>query len=141
MGKCYREGMHSFYDESGFIKKDGLMSYDTNLVNRLRTLLIENPNVEEKDMFGGHCFLIEKHMCCGVIGDNLLARVGPRQYSKCTSQNYVKQFEYSGRPIAGIVCVEAELTEGNEDLIDWLSLCKEFVGSLPAKETKAVEKA
>lgn len=111
------------------------MHYDEKLVARLRNLLQDNANFEEKDMFGGHCFLINKHMCCGVIGDNLLARVGPRQYTKCTSQNYVKQFEYSGRPIADVVCVEAELTEDNEDLAGWLSMCQDFVGSLPEKQS------
>ncbi|TBR37432.1 TfoX family protein [Marinomonas agarivorans] len=113
------------------------MSYDEKLVNRLRELLPNSADIEEKNMFGGHCFLVNKHMCCGVIGDNLLARVGPRHYNKCTSKNYVKQFEYSGRPIADIVCIEAELTADNEDLASWLSLCQDFVSSLPEKQPRS----
>lgn len=117
------------------------MSYDNELVNRLKGLLQDTPNVEEKEMFGGYCFLVNKHMCCGVLGDNLLARVGPRQYTKCTAQNYVKQFEYSGRPMADIVCIEAELTASDEDLNGWLSLCQDFVSGLPAKQVKVAESA
>lgn len=112
------------------------MPYDIKLVERLRELLLGEPNVEERKMFGGYCFLIEKHMCCGVVGDNLLARVGPEHYSKCVSQNYVKQLEYAGRPVADIVSIEAELTESKEDLIAWLSLCKGFIKTLPAKGLK-----
>jgi hypothetical protein len=33
-------------------------------------------------MFGGLCFMLLGHMCCGIINDMLIARVGPKNYDE-----------------------------------------------------------
>lgn len=59
------------------------MAYDTGLAQWLREKFEERSDVEEKKMFGGVCFMVSNHLCCGIVGETLMARVGPSNYDKC----------------------------------------------------------
>lgn len=109
------------------------MKYETGLVERIKSLLDSELGMQEKEMFGGYCFLLNRHMCIGVIDNSLLARIGPDHYSKSLAQNYVKQFDFAGRPMADVVCIEAELIESDEALKHWLEMSLSFVQGLPDK--------
>jgi hypothetical protein len=37
-------------------------------------------------MFGGLCFMLSEHMTCGIVGDTLMARVGPDNYKACLAR-------------------------------------------------------
>ena len=50
------------------------MAYDEGLADRVRGALLPRPDIEEKKMFGGLAFMVGGHMCCGVIGDDLMVR-------------------------------------------------------------------
>ena len=112
------------------------MKYETALVERLKSLLDSGLVMQEKEMFGGYCFLLNRHMCIGVIGNSLLARIGPDHYSKSLAQNYIKQFDFAGRPMADVVCIEAELIETDGELKTWLDKCLAFVNSLLEKPSQ-----
>ncbi|TSA47021.1 MAG: hypothetical protein D4R56_02810 [Deltaproteobacteria bacterium] len=43
------------------------MAYDEGLAQRVRELLENEPDFQEKKMFGGMCFLIQGNMACGII--------------------------------------------------------------------------
>ena len=43
------------------------MAYDEGLAQRVRELLENEPDFQEKKMFGGLCFLIQGNMACGII--------------------------------------------------------------------------
>lgn len=111
------------------------MKYELGLVERIKSSLDTSLELQEKEMFGGYCFLLNRHMCIGVIGNSLLVRIGPAHYSKSLAQNYIKQFDYAGRPMADVVCVEAELIESDEELAHWINMGLSFVQSLPDKTT------
>ena len=51
------------------------MAYDEGLAERVRTLVNERPTTEQR-MFGGLAFMTAGHMFCGVLGAELLVRVG-----------------------------------------------------------------
>lgn len=53
------------------------MTYDEGLAQRIREGLGERPDLTEKGMFGGLAFLLGGNMTVGVVGDELIARVGP----------------------------------------------------------------
>ena len=57
------------------------MAYDEGVAESVRDAFSGNPRIEEKRMFGGLAFMLSGNMCCGVIGDELMARVGPEQYA------------------------------------------------------------
>jgi TfoX/Sxy family transcriptional regulator of competence genes len=56
------------------------VAYDENTASRLRAELGTLPGLTEKKMFGGIAFMIGGNMACGVIGDDLIVRVGAAQY-------------------------------------------------------------
>jgi TfoX/Sxy family transcriptional regulator of competence genes len=53
------------------------MAYSKRPAGRVRDALKNTPGVTERHMFGGIAFMLDGNMCCGVIGDRLMVRVGP----------------------------------------------------------------
>ncbi len=53
------------------------MAYDQSLAARVRRALTTAGNVAEKSMFGGLTFMVAGNMCCGIIKDELMIRLGP----------------------------------------------------------------
>ena len=72
------------------------MSFDEGLAERIREHFLDNLNVEEKKMFGGLCFMVSDHMCCGIVQDTLMARVGPVNYESCLQRKYAKEMDFVG---------------------------------------------
>ena len=50
-------------------------------------------------MFGGLCFMIAGNMCCGILGDRLMARVGPDAYAALLGDPGASEMDFTGRPI------------------------------------------
>ena len=46
------------------------MPFDEKLAGRVRMLLRGQPSLEEKRMFGGLAFMVNGHMCCGVLNND-----------------------------------------------------------------------
>ena len=109
------------------------MSYDEGLAQRIRELLHGKQNVEEKKMFGGLAFMVSGHMCCGVVKDILMARVGPDRYDKALKLPHAREMDFTGKPLKGFIYVDAEGYESDKDLKSWVHRCELFVGSLPPK--------
>jgi hypothetical protein len=109
------------------------MPYDEGLAERLHDYFDERYDVEVKKMFGGLCFMVSRHMCCGIIGENLMARVGPENYSECLSKSHVREMDFTGKAIKGMVYIEPEGISEDSDLEKWIGMCEKFVASLPPK--------
>ena len=112
------------------------MPYDEGLAERIRTQLREHSSVEEKKMFGGLCFMLANHMCCGIVGDTLMARVGPDNYKKCLARKNASEMDFTGKAMKGMVYVSPEGIATAANLANWLNICTSFVESLPAKKPK-----
>ncbi len=56
------------------------MAYDEKLADRIRQVLAKEQNLGERKMFGGISFMLGGNMCCGVVKDLLMARIGPESY-------------------------------------------------------------
>jgi len=56
------------------------MAYDEELAARIRAIVGRRSGVSEKKMFGGLAFLVRGNMFCGVVGSDLMMRVGPDAY-------------------------------------------------------------
>jgi hypothetical protein len=52
------------------------VAYNEELAGRLRAALAAQPGVDEKKMFGGVSFMLAGQMCCGVLKDDLVVRIG-----------------------------------------------------------------
>ncbi|MGE5284831.1 MAG: TfoX/Sxy family protein [Actinomycetota bacterium] len=49
---------------------------------RIREALAGTPEIVGKKMFGGIAFMIRGDICCGVNGDRLMLRMGPKGYER-----------------------------------------------------------
>ena len=112
------------------------MAYDEGLAERLKDILIDTPNLEEKKMFGGLAFMLNDHMFVGIIGENLMARVGPDNYEMALRKPYVTPMDFTGRPMKGYVYVQPGGIEEDEELTYWVEVCAAFAKTLPPKKPK-----
>lgn len=109
------------------------MSYDEGLAERLHELLNERTDIVEKRMFGGIAFMLSGNMCCGVIGETLMARVGPEQYEAALRKPHVREMDFTGKAMKGFVYISPEGVASDQALRHWVGLCESLAGSLPAK--------
>jgi TfoX/Sxy family transcriptional regulator of competence genes len=108
------------------------MAFDEGLAQRIRERLAGTDGVTEKRMFGGLAFLVDGNMCVGVIGEELIARVGP---DTPTSAGLVggRPFDFTGRPMKGWTSVETDALAADATLDAWVEAALAFVRTLPPK--------
>ena len=109
------------------------MAFDEGLAQRLREILAAREDVVEKKMFGGLAFMVSGNMCCGVLGGDLMARVGPGQYASVLRLPHARPMDFTGKPLKGFVYVGHEGIASDHELTVWVERCLEFAGSLPPK--------
>lgn len=109
------------------------MAYDEGLAQRIRDILIDRHDVVEKKMFGGLTFMVSGHMCCGVMSDGLMVRVGLEQYEDALAQPGAHKMDFTKRPMRGMVKVSADGFDLDEDLQNWVDRGLKFVTSLPPR--------
>lgn len=112
------------------------MAYDERAARRVRGALAKHPGIVEKKMFGGLAFLLHGHMCCGVIGDELMVRVGPAAYDAALSQPHARKMDFTGKPLRGFVYVGPAGFASPGDLEAWVARGTEFASSLPSKQRR-----
>lgn len=110
------------------------MAYDEGLAQRIREHLQGTRNIEEKKMFGGLCFMVSRHMCCGIIKDKLMARVGPDNYEKLLKIAHAKKMDFTGKPMKGMIYVEPEGLQSEKELEFWVNKSLDFISTLPSKK-------
>ncbi|MFZ5820087.1 MAG: TfoX/Sxy family protein [Chloroflexota bacterium] len=109
------------------------MAYDHTLAHRTRAALLAHAPANEKKMFGGLAFMVNGNMAMGVLGEQLIVRVGLEKYEYALSRPGADLFQTTGRPMAGWVTVAPQGYETDEDLRAWTALALDFVKTLPAK--------
>ncbi|MFF7546253.1 TfoX/Sxy family protein [Streptomyces canus] len=95
------------------------MAYDEGLAERIRARLGAEPAISEKRMFGGLAFLHEGNMAVGVIGDELMVRVGPDATDAALARPGTRAFDFTGHPMHGWVVVAALALSEDSDLHAW----------------------
>ncbi len=109
------------------------MTYDEGLAQRVREDMHELPGYVEKKMFGGIGFMLHGNMAVGVIGEDLIVRVGREQYESALQKPHTRPFDMTGRAMTGWVVVTAEGYQSDEDLQGWVQRGIAYASSLPAK--------
>ncbi len=109
------------------------MAYDEDLADRVRALLAGRPGVREQKMFGGLCFMLKGNMACGILGNELVVRVGRENLDEALSQSHSRPFDMTGRPMRSFVYVGAEGLETDEGLSTWAGRGITYAESLPSK--------
>jgi TfoX/Sxy family transcriptional regulator of competence genes len=109
------------------------MAYDERLAERVRKSLARRSGISEKKMFGGLCFLANGHMCCGVVGEDLVVRVGPKAYEASLKKTGARPMDFTGRPLQGLVYVGKRGCGSEQALREWVLRGLEHARSLPPK--------
>jgi TfoX/Sxy family transcriptional regulator of competence genes len=109
------------------------MAFDDSLAERIRHALANQKGLEEKRMFGGLAFLVNGRMCCGVVGQDLMLRVGPDLYERALKRRNARPMDFTGRPMRGFIYVAKEGCRTAAALQGWVQLGVSFALSLPPK--------
>jgi len=109
------------------------VAYDEELAERIRRALAGRQGVSEKKMFGGIAFMLRGNMCCGIVGDELMVRVGPGRFQEALAEPHARPMDFTGRPMRGMVYVTPEGCRTDEALKRWVEQGLNFAATLPAK--------
>ncbi len=109
------------------------MAYDEGVAQRVREALLDAPGVVEKRMFGGLAFMVGGNMSCGVVGAELMVRVGPEAHEEALAMPHARVMDFTGKPLKGMVYVSEAGLAADEDLAAWVGRGVEYASSLPPK--------
>ncbi len=110
--------------------------FDETTAQRIRELFADRSDVEEKKMFGGLCFMVAGHMCCGLTKTDLMVRVGPEAYDDALAQPHARPMDFTGRPLVGFVYVHPAGYRTLAGLRKWVGRGVRFVSTQPAPKPK-----
>lgn len=102
------------------------MPYDEKLAGRIREALANQPHVEEKEMFGGICFMVNQKMCICTRDEHIMCRIGPEAYEAALERNGCSPMELGGRTMKGFVFVSREAMKTKKDFDQWIQLSLAF---------------
>ena len=108
------------------------MAYDERPAERVREVLLGEPGFGERKMFGGLAFMLDGHMCCGIVGGELMLRLGAEGADRALERAHVRPKDFTGRPMTGMVFVAPEGLRGGA-LRRWVGEAAAFVRTLPPK--------
>jgi TfoX/Sxy family transcriptional regulator of competence genes len=112
------------------------VAYNEELAARMREVLSGSRGIVEKKMFGGLCFLLDGRMICGVLKDDLIAKIGRENHERIAEQEHVRPFDFTGKPMRGMVYVAPAGLKTKKELSRWIEMAKGHAGTLPPKKTK-----
>jgi TfoX/Sxy family transcriptional regulator of competence genes len=109
------------------------VAYDMELAERIRAYFEADPAVTERAMFGGLCVMVHGHMAVGVVGDDLMVRVGPAAWASALERPHAREMNFTGRSLRGMVFVGEGGTRDDASLATWIERSLAFVETLPPK--------
>jgi TfoX/Sxy family transcriptional regulator of competence genes len=109
------------------------MAFDPRLADRIRSSLADRAACDERAMFGGLAFMVGGHMACGVLGDDLVLRLGPDGAAEAVERPGVRPMDFTRRPMKSYVYVAPDAIGDERSLGDWLDRALAFVAQLPPK--------
>ncbi len=112
------------------------MAFNEKLADRIRESLADVPKVEEKNMFGGVCFMVDGKMCIGVVKDEMMCRIDPEQAETALEKNGCRPMDFTGRPMKGYVYISDDGMKKKKDFDYWVGLCLEFNAKAKASKKK-----
>ena len=113
------------------------MAYDLVTAERVRHLLADRADVNERKMMGGLMFMVKGGMCCAVSGrGGLLVRVDPEAQPKLIGEPNVRPMVMGGRKVTSFVRVMPEAYRTHAGLKKWVTRGVAAVAALKAKPAR-----
>jgi TfoX/Sxy family transcriptional regulator of competence genes len=113
------------------------MAYDEALADRVRAAVGPRHDVSERKMFGGVAFLLDGKMFCGLVGTDLMVRVGPAAYERSLARSHARPMDFTGRPMNGYVFVGPGGTRTVASVSTWVATAIAFVATVEKKPTRS----
>lgn len=108
------------------------MAYDEGIAEHAREMFDKlNIDINEKKMFGGLCFMHNGNMLCGIVGDEMMFRVGKDQYDECLAKINAREMDFTGRQMKGMIYLNSEGVAN--EIEEWINHSINFVGKLAVK--------
>jgi TfoX/Sxy family transcriptional regulator of competence genes len=110
------------------------VTYDVQLVDRVRELLADRSTMTEKKMFGGLAFLVAGKMAVAASGQGgLLVRVDPAQAGHLLATTNARPMEMKGRPVRGWLRIDGDDLRTKRHLAKWVAIGARTATSTPTK--------
>jgi TfoX/Sxy family transcriptional regulator of competence genes len=113
------------------------MAYSEQLADRIRTTLNGERGWAERRMFGGLCFTLNGHMCCGIVGETLMLRLGEERASAALKKPHTREMDFTGRPLKGMIYLDPQGIASARALRAWIHIALKFARTLPPKQPQA----
>jgi TfoX/Sxy family transcriptional regulator of competence genes len=110
------------------------MPYDEAVAQRVRQALAQHAGITERKMFGGLSFLLHGHMCCGVLADQLVLRLGGAEVQSALQQPHARAMDFTGKPLKSMVYIAPAGYASAASLRRWVARSVAFAATLPAKQ-------
>ena len=107
--------------------------YNLDLEYRIDRLKERLGEINKKKMFGGVGYLMNGNMCFGIHKESMVVRTSPQKAEELLINEGFSLFDITGRPMKGWLLVSPDALETEDDLLDMMKLCVDYVLTLPAK--------
>lgn len=117
-----------------------LTTRQSELIERLRALLADEPSTREVSMFGGRSFMLnDKLVASAVKGGDLLVRVCAERHDELLARPGATQAEMgAGRTMgAGWISVSAQSIDTDEALSSWLGVALDHNRAKAGRQPRA----
>ncbi|WP_455356915.1 TfoX/Sxy family protein [Streptomyces sp. SYSU K217416] len=109
------------------------MAYDEDLAERVREILAVRTDVTERKMFGGIAFMVAGNMACGVLGQDLVLRLGEENASIALDEPHTRPFDFTGRPEKATIYAGPAAISTDAQLTHWVHQATRFAATLQRK--------
>ena len=109
------------------------MAYDRAMAECVRELLHARVGFSERKMFGGVCYMPRGNMCCGVVGTDLVLRLGDERVAAAANEPHTRPMDFTGRALKSMIYLSSEGYADDADLASWVTRAARFAETLPAK--------
>ncbi len=107
------------------------MSYNEVTAERIRQVLSNRADVEEKNTIGGGLgFMVGGHLCCAVSSRGLTVRVGSAGKAETLAMPHAEPLRIGTRETAAFVLVHTEGYRTEAELRIWVEKGLSFVATL-----------
>jgi hypothetical protein len=112
------------------------VAYDETLAERVREIAAGiDADITERKMFGGLAFMLNGHMFTGIVGNELMLRLGEAEAQAALRRAHVREMDFTGRPMKAMVFIAPAGLEGPA-LNEWVMSAAAFALTLPPKHAR-----
>ena len=102
------------------------MAINEQLTNKLRQAFAITPGVEEKKMFSGIAFLVNRKLCVSVGNNRIMCRADPNLHDELIQKPGCTTVIMKGRDYKGYIWVDESVLTTKKQINYWVKLALDF---------------